>query len=468
MQKCLYCDRSVNIDLNDLSNFHENCISLYENDLVEESSAINQLGEILEPFEILSADPDYDGNDPIPTNYVVLNNETLLVTIIVLDGRHFTDDEDTVSIPHCNVIPSLLAKFNRVEEIAFNFCGNLGVWNTDFSHLTHLERLGISESFVTCGRKLIFPKNLEDFYYSYYVDFAFPCQLISKLPVNLENLTIEFPYLNHIPLSITRLRNLKTLKLESSIDFIPEFFFSLENLQTLDLSHNKLSKLTPYWYKLENLQELLLNYNKIKSISALSGIKNLQKLDVSNNLICDISDLHELPVLENFSISNNKIVDITHLSEFLRLKVISVADNELSTLPNSLNSLTELTTIFADGNLLSSIPTFPHAKIQQLSLNVDHHSSILDTISTFVDLTFLQISNSNPVKIPLTFKKLTKLQRLDLYMPQNCIPQFLKDLESIHMIYCYEKISNSLEIIKLFYLAPEIPSPFARSESSHY
>ena len=76
------------------------------------------------------------------------------------------------------------------------------------------------------------------------------------------------------------------------------------NLQTLDLSHNAISDVTPL-ANLVNLQTLILSDNQVSDVTPLANLVNLQTLDLSHNAISDVTPLANLDRLRQLDVRAN-------------------------------------------------------------------------------------------------------------------------------------------------------------------
>ena len=135
---------------------------------------------------------------------------------------------------------------------------------------------------------------------------------------NIDEINLSYnliPSLNKSLLSITHLRSANF-----SVNLLREFslqeIYGLMKLRYLDLSHNRIEKLTG---RIDNLVEtttgtlllqLLLHNNLLKSLDgALAGLSNLRNLRLSNNLLENIyaDDFDRMEELELLDISNNRL-----------------------------------------------------------------------------------------------------------------------------------------------------------------
>ncbi|KAG8126117.1 hypothetical protein E2320_021368 [Naja naja] len=145
------------------------------------------------------------------------------------------------------------------------------------------------------------------------------------------------------------------------------------NLRTIDLSNNKLESLPPFIGKFSVLKSLALNHNRLTALDnlqlktlSLSGNKlqtipvqlcslhHIDVVDLSRNQIQNIPDtIGELQAIE-LNLNQNQISQISsQISRCPRLKVLRLEENclELSVLPQSILSDSQISLLAAEGNL---------------------------------------------------------------------------------------------------------------------
>lgn len=157
--------------------------------------------------------------------------------------------------------------------------------------------------------------------------------------INVEELPIEFKCLVRLKklhlAGYTNKWKLKTCNILSS----------LENLQTLDLSFNRISDIS-FLKKLTDLQTLYLSQNEISDISFLEKLTGLQILELDHNEINDISVLKKLTGLQTLFLYGNEISDISPLLPMLKSGIsiqvfgskgiVSIGNNPLTKPPMSI------------------------------------------------------------------------------------------------------------------------------------
>lgn len=171
--------------------------------------------------------------------------------------------------------------------------------------------------------------------------------------VNLKTLDISYNSLSKIdPLTFTSLRSLQDLNLSNNKLSNQSFSrnagdvgidWTIESLNTLDLSHNRIVyyDFMPYdsFSGLKSLQALYLHHNQILiDYGAFSSNRNLRTLDFSNNNnpYFDLNYLLSVRNLENLYLNGNGIsyaqqIDLTDVrSSFPAMKSLGISNNSFA------------------------------------------------------------------------------------------------------------------------------------------
>ena len=170
-----------------------------------------------------------------------------------------------------------------------------------------------------------------------------------------ENLDLSQTELKIFP-NLTKLHtiqytNMKYLFIaENSLTELPDLS-EYKNLQVIDVSHNKLTKITKLPSSLIELtckHNLLAelpnesNMNIIRLDCAFNKLSNLPNYNKLINLICcnnDISIINNYPNLERLICNDNKIIKIEKL---INLKYLDCSNNDITELPINMNNLIDL------------------------------------------------------------------------------------------------------------------------------
>lgn len=127
----------------------------------------------------------------------------------------------------------------------------------------------------------------------------------------------------------------------------------LKNIQTLTLSDNQIENLEPL-QKLTRLQYLQLDRNRISSLQGLSELENLRALYLAENQIEALSPLEKLTKLRSLHLDGNRIQDLQPLARLQWLSSLGLRRNQVRDL-SPLAGLTELHYTFLEGNPLEDL-----------------------------------------------------------------------------------------------------------------
>lgn len=267
---------------------------------------------------------------------------------------------------------------------------------------------------------------------------------LQKLDISSNNLsgTIEFDMFsklneidfldlsyNSLSLSINNnlkytFPKLKYLKLAScNITGFPYFLRTLEFLDTLDLSNNRIKGQVPKWmFKvLGSLKSLNLSHNSLTSIEQIPG-KNLENLDLHANFLQGTFPIPPSSVVF-FSISNNNLSgDIpSSICNLTSLQILDISFNNLTgTIPRCLGYLSDFLSVMdlRTNRFHGTIPEM-FAKCKSLRTLVFNHNQLEGSLpQSLVNCRKLEVLDFGNNKIndsfPYWLEALPKLQVLVL------------------------------------------------------
>ena len=247
------------------------------------------------------------------------------------------------------------------------------------------------------------------------------CQFSGSIPSSISNLkSLQIldlsgcQFSGSIPSSISNLKALRTLDrmqiTSCSLNYnhfsgkIPNIFYNLRNLISLDLSRNNFSgQIPPSIGNLTNLYELDFSDNQLEGAipSSVYGFSSLSYVHLRYNLLNGTipSWLYTLPSLVVLDLSHNKFTG--HIGEFQfdSLEKIDLSMNELNgSIPTSIFELVNLSSLYLSSNNLSGV--LETSKLEKL-INLTY----LDLSNNMLSLTMSVHSNS----------MLPNIQALDLF-----------------------------------------------------
>nr|XP_020828542.1 leucine-rich repeat-containing protein 69 isoform X2 [Phascolarctos cinereus] len=158
--------------------------------------------------------------------------------------------------------------------------------------------------------------------------------------------------------SLTKLRKLNLGN--NQLEEVPEELMFLKNLEILHLFENLIKSFSPKSFDgLENLNILNLNHNKLKTIPPeINRLQNLKSLSLNNNQLTDIpKELCSLACLSEIQLNYNQIVSIPEEFKSMKnLRKLSLARNLIDVFPMVLCSLRNLKTLDIAGNFIQMLP----------------------------------------------------------------------------------------------------------------
>lgn len=154
--------------------------------------------------------------------------------------------------------------------------------------------------------------------------------------------------------TLTKLKHLKRLTLESCNLSDIAFLCPMTNLKSLDLNCNNITDISPLRY-LNNLNRLNIGDNCFSDCSPLVKLTELISLSIWSNEISDISFIKDLTKLSFLNLEYNHIEDISILKANVRLRSLYLHNNQISNI-DSLRNLHNLTMIGVSNNRISAIP----------------------------------------------------------------------------------------------------------------
>uniref|UniRef100_A0A4X2JPL6 Leucine rich repeat containing 69 n=1 Tax=Vombatus ursinus TaxID=29139 RepID=A0A4X2JPL6_VOMUR len=183
-----------------------------------------------------------------------------------------------------------------------------------------------------------------------------------------------------VPTLVRKLYHLKTLDLMSNkISKLCPEFSSLTKLKKLNLGNNQLEEVPEELMCLKNLEILHLFGNLIKSFSPKSfdGLENLNILNLNHNKLKTIPpEINRLQNLKSLSLNNNQLTDIPkELCSLACLSEIQLNYNQIVSIPEEFKSMKNLRKLSLARNLIEVFPMV--SKVSKLT-------SLLYLIITFI------------------------------------------------------------------------------------
>ncbi|XP_074638252.1 protein flightless-1 homolog [Acropora palmata] len=220
-------------------------------------------------------------------------------------------------------------------------------------------------------------------------------------------------------LSHLRVINARQNQLKNS--GIPSDIFGLEDLLTIDFSHNQLKEVPP---ELENAKALIvlsLSHNKISVISnqLFINLTDLIYLDLGNNQIESIPpQLRRLVHLQTLILNNNPLLhaQLRQLPSLTQLHTLHLRNTQrtVSNMPSKLESLVNLADLDLSYNDLPRVPepVYLIASLKRVNLSHNQITEVSSLIDTWTQIEVLNLSRNQLTGLPAALCKLVALKKL--------------------------------------------------------
>lgn len=258
---------------------------------------------------------------------------------------------------------------------------------------------------------------------------------IAKL-INLRKLNLCCNALFRIPTNLALLIHLRELYLKGNfLTEIPPEFGQLTELKSLTLKSNLLQTLPQEIGRLTNLLYLDLSDNKFSDIpNVINSLSKLEKLDLKKNSIGPkIETPVNLPTLKQLDLSDNRLTELFDLSGLSGLVRFHINENELVALHPSIGTLSSLSTLSLNGNLLDSLPLeISKLKLEHLYLAYNKFSYFPTPLLDCQQFIYLSLESNQLTTLPQEYEPC--LERINLNLYGNPIA-------SLPLVYSAPKIS---------------------------
>lgn len=200
---------------------------------------------------------------------------------------------------------------------------------------------------------------------------------------------------------------------------MPRVIGRMRNLETLDMSDNRISRIPNKIYKLPVLKHLDLSHNQIKKISKKIGqLKHLQTLNLSMNKMEELPrNIFQLRYLQSMDLSHNYIKELPYFTKLKRLTHLNLSYNKLKTIPDNVHQLTSLRELDLSNNRITHLP---------------------EKIGSLKNLEVLDLSHNELKELPKRITRFRRLQQLDVsgnHLDAENIARLKKYLPNTEIIF---------------------------------
>uniref|UniRef100_W8BIH1 Protein flightless-1 n=1 Tax=Ceratitis capitata TaxID=7213 RepID=W8BIH1_CERCA len=272
--------------------------------------------------------------------------------------------------------------------------------------------------------------------------------------LSLKNNSLEKLFGELTELPCLRSLNLRHNQIKSS--GVPPELFRLEELTTLDLSHNKLKEVPEGLERAKSLLVLNLSHNQIESIptALFIHLTDLLFLDLSDNRLETLPpQTRRLANLHTLNLANNplELFQLRQLPSLQSLESLNMRNTQRTLLnfPTTLDSLSNLSELDISKNMLPKIPdcVYNLPNLKRVNLSDNAITELSSNIEFWQKLEVLNLSRNQLTTLPGAICKLTYLRCLyvnDNRLDFDGIPSGIGKLCSLEI---FSASNNLLEMI---------------------
>ncbi|XP_065181481.1 protein flightless-1 homolog [Sycon ciliatum] len=247
---------------------------------------------------------------------------------------------------------------------------------------------------------------------------------IAKLK-KLEHIHIAHNQMKELTNALVLLPRLRTINArynELTDEGIPEQLFALDELSTVDFSHNALDNIPENLDDARGLQVLSLSNNQIKELpkALFVELNDLHHLDLSNNKLETIPpQLRRLHHLNTLNLANNplaqsKLRALRHLNSLTVLN-LSGTQRSMGNLPDTLHEGTPyLEELDLSHNSFTFVPqtVYELTKLRRVNFSHNQITELTAQIEVWIGLVTFNVCHNELKAIPNGICKLTELRRV--------------------------------------------------------
>lgn len=264
------------------------------------------------------------------------------------------------------------------------------LWHEDLCLMSQIKHLDLSKARIS-----ILPESI--------------CGL-----TQLETLNIKNNNLTEIPSWISRLTTLKHFQGYAQRE-VP-WIFSLTRLSHIDLSYSSLKEVPAKLFQLQELETINLSHNSITTLPLQWEFPKLQEINLGYNELKVVPNaLMTLSTLERINLKRNRIEDLSeHLNCADTLQEVDLSENRLKSFPEVLLQCNVLQKLNIDKNYLTRFPAGLE-RFQEIDLCL-----LRNPIQDYTSIAFMahKINKISCKGIPKGLSVLTSLRSIE-FQPET-------------------------------------------------
>ena len=304
----------------------------------------------------------------------------------------FVECENIVSLDlsfnHFTKIPPCVYSLVRLEELSFahndieevsseigqlvnlrqlNLAGNtLSSMPLEIAKCQKIQKLDLSGKFYPRGQMKNFPEGVCCLFELAELDLSW--QLIERIPDGfgslrrLQQLSLKGNHLLHVSPEISKCVKLQSVNLAGALRLcsqIPAALFTLEDLQSLNLSDNFFTEIPEEVCGLCRLTTLIMQRNALLRVpDNLFQLRYLDHLEFSENYLERLpAAVGNLKRLTYLGLDRNRLTEIPdELCKVTSLVTVVLGSNQLTSLPENIYLLSNLRELLLENNKLTELP----------------------------------------------------------------------------------------------------------------
>ncbi|KAL8584951.1 hypothetical protein ACOMHN_043587 [Nucella lapillus] len=236
----------------------------------------------------------------------------------------------------------------------------------NISRCNKIQKLDLSGKFYPRGQMKTFPEGVCSLVDLTVLDLSW--QQIEKIPdefgnlMHLKQLNLKGNRLTHVSSEMSRCVKLQNINLAGALRLcsqIPEALFSLEDLQSLNLSDNFFTEIPEKVLGLCRLTTLIMQRNALLRLpDNLFELQNLKHLEFSENYLEALpAAVGSLSCLIHLGLDRNRLTEIPdEICKLHSLVTLNLSSNQLSRIPERIHQLSQLQCLSLENNKLRELP----------------------------------------------------------------------------------------------------------------